>query len=331
MKGRGTAPAARAATALAIAALIGATLLSCGAADKAVRVAIVYGISIYDVSQPEGYSWNLRYCDDDADSMAAIFERSGYQVLRRITGNTGAGTELPDKERMRLDIQGLPAAVDRLVIYYSGHGTRRSVAGGGMEDFIVPFGGIDSAGIHPEALVSASELHGWLAACPARQIVLIMDSCYSGGFVSDSGEIDLAPPVYGPLDDYGPVTDYGPFSLELAPPLLMRFMLPLGAPSGALVLSAAGSEEFSWESGGHGIFTSALMEGAGTGTGRAPADASGDGIVSALEAYAFAAAKVNRDWNLAYATDYSYETGQYVDFFPHISSGSLDLALFSAP
>jgi hypothetical protein len=105
-----------------------------------------------------------------------------------------------------------------------------------------------------------------LDECPARRQVVVLDCCFSGAFaLTKSGR--------GPQD----------VGLE------QEFGLPQGR--GRVVLTASRATEFSFEGeslddgrGVASVFTSALVRGLRTGA----ADADGDGLVSASEAYAFA-------------------------------------------
>jgi uncharacterized caspase-like protein len=306
--------------------------LSCRIEDRASRVAFVYGISIYQPQYPEGdwRSVNLEYCDDDAASMAALLEASGYSVRRRITGLTEP-TPLnpPTKESMIADLASIGPETDRAVFYYSGHGFREDSV-----DYLVPYGAVSpSGGILTGNMVSVDEWNSWLSSCAAGQKICIFDSCYSGGFADRGGGADLSAPIFGPADAYGPTPAYAAGDPRLVSPLLIRFMQGFRESSGALVISAAGSEELSYESGtiGHGIFTGAILDGAvpEAGSGRAKADYDSDGVVSVVEAYRHAARIVDDSWNRAYGSSYDSNVGQYADYLPHVSGGALDSILFN--
>jgi hypothetical protein len=299
-----------------------AAFASCAFQDRADRMALVYGVSLYvgDI-EDDGYGPNLQFCDDDADSMGNLFERNGYTVLRRISGDTNPSAEVPSKAQLLADLASLPPELDRLVVYFSGHGDWNESAN---EHYILPYGAITGTPANwdfdIDAFMSAEELQNALALAHVPQTVLILDTCFSGGFVTEGAGIDMLPPSYDPADAYGGAFQSSPFSYELAPPLLFRFMSAIGENPGTIVLSAAGASEFSWEDSaeGHGIFTMALLASPSGG-----ADLSGDSSVSAFEAYAYAARYVNQAWNEAMGMS-------YYDFMPRLSPGSLDYALFSA-
>jgi hypothetical protein len=93
-----------------------------------------------------------------------------------------------------------------------------------------------------------------------------------------------------------------------------------------LALSAAGSEEVSWESSdfglGHGVFTNYLLEAADLG------DADGDGYVTVNEAYTYAKKQIRKNWNIDYLSSFYRDEW---DFLPHISGGAGDLVLYDKP
>ncbi len=309
---------------------------ACEFNDQSERIAFVYGISIYISTEPEGSRPNLQYCDDDADEMAKLLEASGYTVYRRITGNTAstfASGKLPSRQQIKADIASVPASVDRVVFYYSGHGLRTEGEAGAEVDYIVPYGAIDSSGaVLMPNLVSSLEFHSWIDTCAATQTICILDSCHSGGFVQVEGDVDFAAPMYGPQDPYGPLPSLELGDPRLLSPIMLRFMVSPAKPSQALVLSAAGAQDFSYESGGHGIFTKALLESVlppeNSLSSRSRADLDGDGYITVIEAFSHAALYVENEWNSGSGARL-YEAGMYADFFPHLSSGSLDSILFS--
>jgi hypothetical protein len=299
----------------------------CKIQDKANRVAYVYGISLYNRTSNEGDGNNLTYTDDDAASMATLLQASGYTVYSRISGVTGDTlSSLPTRAQIQADIATVPEGTDRVVFYYSGHGDRNSNRSA-ADDYIIPYN--ISNTIVSSDFISATEMHSWLAACSAKQKILILDSCYSGGFVSTEGELDLVPPIFGAGDEYGQAPSQGVLDPSLISPILTRFMAGKDNPSDALVLSAAGSMEASYEALGHGIFTGALLDCVTPYAGYtgARADKDNDGVISVMEAFEYAAMAVDITWN----QNAPYDSGlqQYADYFPHVSSGSLDSILFS--
>jgi len=68
----------------------------------------------------------------------------------------------------------------------------------------------------------------------------------------------------------------------------------------AIIISAAGAKELSWESSsfGHGIFTYYLLQSAQYG------DSDGDGFVSIVEAFAYASKALDANYNQSSGTPY---------------------------
>ena len=95
------------------------------------------------------------------------------------------------------------------------------------------------------------------------------------------------------------------------------------SPYGAQVLSAAGSDESSYENPtfpngaplAHGVMTYFLLQTA------ASADLNHDGHVTVLEAFAFVKAGIEKNWN-----PYYLPSNEALE--PHVSGGPVDFVLF---
>jgi len=198
-----------------------------------------------------------------------------------------------------------------VLIYFSGHGTVD-----GTTQYFIPYNGINpSTGeLVLGNCVSPDWLSTALAALPTKNVIVILDTCYSGGFVDSGSAIDTAPQDYSSLS--------GATETSTVISALSNFGELLSANADEknatppIVISAAGSEESSIETSkyGHGVFTYFLLASASSG------DSDGDGYVTATEAYAYAKEKVASAWNASYPGS---------DFMSHISGGARDLVLFS--
>ncbi|GAB2868787.1 hypothetical protein GCM10027277_42330 [Pseudoduganella ginsengisoli] len=134
------------------------------------KVAIVIGINEYaDKRIPQ-----LDTAVPDADAVARQLETSmGYEtrVLRNAT-----------KADIVAALQGVARELDpndSLVVYYAGHGYLRPVAKGQSQGYWIPSDGTVSS---PANWMSNADVSKLLANIPAKQVMLVSDSCYSGTF-----------------------------------------------------------------------------------------------------------------------------------------------------
>jgi uncharacterized caspase-like protein len=247
------------------------------------QYALVYGSDYQGsvVGPPLGFP------DDDAGAIADILDRKGYNVQKRINA---AATSA----QLETDIGSLSGMAEKdsmFLFYFSGHG--HSLGG---SEYIVFYDGV---------LVSDNELMRIISRVPSRQKVVIIDACYSGGFIGDSPGVDTE----------------GSSPVSSAAEAFSKYFANIRggdiAYTEAIVLTAAGARELSWETGGynHGVFTYFLLQ-----TPR-KADANNDGFVTASEAYYFAKNAVVSAWNSQHPAE---------SFYPHISGGAMDFVLFEA-
>jgi uncharacterized caspase-like protein len=293
-------------------ASLSAIASSCKPAEPmATRYALVYGVNSYP-----NLAWDnqLTYPDADADSMAALFRSSGYTDVK--VGKDAQATKaliLGDLNQAASTFPGLDSS-STFVFYFSGHGIASST-GLGEDTAIAPSDVVLS--LIPATAISAMELENALASLPTHNVIVILDTCFSGGFVSPGPAMDTAPQSYGPA-----AGGTSPFWLSAAMgnfgALLAATAKDAGRPA-PIVISAAGSQELSYEYGlpyAHGIFTFYLLEAAAKG------DLSGDGRISTTEAYAYVAQRMARDWN-------AQTSSGYQDYYPHLSGSPRALVLFT--
>jgi hypothetical protein len=298
------------------------------------RYAVVYGISDY-----QGTLYDLDCSDEDAHSMKSLLEGQGYSVQERVDS---AAT----RAQLESDIAEVAATAteqDLFLLYYSGHGGQgpanpqvgaETAAGSdSYEEWIFLWGslvytdnlppgdGLEDYSTDLSQTVNDDELAALLRRIPCAKKVVLIDSCFSGGFIGNGLEADGLPPEYSGsmvswLGDLGEA---------------MRLYANFGArgqdygsdipPDEALVISACGEREVSWEPlHGHGVFTYFLLASATGG------DANGDGYVTVSEAYDYIRRGINREWNAVYAPLHDSE----VIFAPHVSGGPVDYVLFSS-
>lgn len=117
----------------------------------------------------------------DAEEIARVLQSEyGYEV-----------TTLRDASRRDIvkglvKLAGTTSAADSVVVLYAGHGYLVAKTGLG---YWIPTDASPSAA---EGWISNSDITKLLAAIPARQLMLISDSCYSGSLTKEKGLADLS-------------------------------------------------------------------------------------------------------------------------------------------
>ncbi len=161
---------------------------------------------------------------------------------------------------VQLSVQG----GGRVYFYFSGHGAPDTSAAGSGTSFIVPTDG-DPQFLDATA-ISMKEILTKLGQSKARDVLAVVDSCFSG-----AGGRSVLPPGARPIVRV---------KEESAPPQLALF-------------SASSGNEISGptEAGDGGLFTQYVLQGLGT----AAADANGDGQVSLTELSQWVAPRVARE------------------------------------
>jgi len=239
------------------------------------QYAVVVGVADYP-----GTENDLNYTDDDAVAVAGpLLEDARWQEENvRLLSDEGA-TKGAFRQTL-LDLVAEASAGDLLLVYFSGHGTT------GPD--LPPYDELDgrdeylcSYGSSPEEFIRDDELSDWLANLPVQRIIVILDTCYSGGQIRSSvgGQVKGLGSTPLPLAGDG-------FSQDL-----QRLRLhPLDLPdlSGWLaVLTSSAEDELSWEFGppyGHGLFTYFLLQGM---DGWADTEGNANGETSAEECFSY--------------------------------------------
>ena len=145
------------------------------------RVGVFIGIS--DFLDPS--IRDLKVCHKDAQTMA--------DVMRTRCGLTDAVVLLNEQATLRnigeMITRRLPAATspgDTVIIYWSGHGARCSDNNGdekdGYDEYLVPYDGrlTDLATIRRTMLLDDA-FGRWVQELDGRKLVVILDTCHSGG------------------------------------------------------------------------------------------------------------------------------------------------------
>ncbi len=300
--------------------LIALVLASCAMPEAPARKALVYGISRYDVTVPASSYPNLTWTDEDASSMSMKLSESGWSVTEGIADSAINADNLDASRDMIMeDIESLRGFDGLVLFYYSGHGSRIN-----GESTIIPYGTVSN----PARWIRVSELYAKFESTGLSRVVIILDSCHSGGFVKEGTTSDAIPDVYGSLDDDGDIS-FSWFIDSLGPALISYLEHSDG--SGYVGISAAGSGELSYESSafgaGHGIFTYYMLESFTDAT----ADIDGDGLVTSTELFAYCSAHIDATWNSDNFQNYEYIDGKktYADYLPHLSGTPREYALWA--
>lgn len=216
------------------------------AADKR-RFAVVIGIERYREGLPRA-----DFAARDARTVTEYLRRLGYPDENVVT--------LLDDRALKSDVekyleQWLPAnagAGSSVLVYYSGHGAPNPASG---DSYLVPYDGdpsfIEATGVPLKRLYAA------LGRLPAKEVVVVLDSCFSGA----GGRSVLA---------------------KGARPLVVMRAAP--PPKGVTVLAASAADQISssYDEHGHGLFTYYLLKGIKEG---GAARAGGELDVPALFSY----------------------------------------------
>jgi len=330
-------------------AAVSCTLYDASTSDVK-RYALVYGMTNYVVydSSTDYNDPNLTYPSADAKSMAELLAGWGYTVKSRwvdagsnvYVDGTAVGTlsdasaQAPSEDVLKSDMQAIGSQMDSndlFYFYFSGHGTYDDSG----SEYFIPYGGIVgekiSSGVYAglnyyyanaDTCVSDTELGNYLTTyIPTSKRVVTLDTCYSGGFIGDTLEVDI---VADDTNTSSKKTSYSVSASTIASAIAnyagyTSYSSDGISPGKALVVSACGAGEYSTETDGygHGVMTYFLLN------TLSKADLNGDGSVTVLEWYSLAKAGVDEDWNsLSWVKYYGY------CMEPRVSGGPVDYVLF---
>lgn len=315
----------------AISALAGGcdlnSLLKQGSGKK---TAIVYGVNIYDAVHT---AKNLRYCVSDATGFGGALAAKGWNVMTQTDANAS-------KAQLATDIATVAASAEagqRVLFYYSGHGHTIPAGQSYAGEWIMPYGSVIYTSdyyLNMSNAINPAQLATMLQPLIDKRcnVVVVLDSCYSGGFVANGSYSSDLPADYGTTPYLGG-SSLGDSSMLFA---TIADYFSGGTQSGALsqpnvwVLSAAGSGEESFEdpsptgSVQHGYFTYGLIHAVDSSGGRMNADYNGDGYVTLQELYRYSKETVDGLWN-----KYNYANyGTNTQYLPHLSGNPLDILIY---
>lgn len=267
------------------------------------------GIGIDAYETPDVWK-TLDNAVNDVDRIRATLQESfafdtpDEWVLRDAGATRGAIRQLIDDLGRNLQPD------DNLVFFYAGHGAERATIFDGeivsRTGYIVPVGVKAAVEDAPSQYLEIDRLLADLAALPARHVLVILDSCYSG--MALEGDFKMR----------------GEEMTQQATDLISRRSRRVLTSAQADQLAADGGADFP----GNSLFTGWLTEGlrraaGGTEEGQPTPDADADGMITVTELFSFVSGRVGA----------ASESRQTPDFgaFKFDNRGELVLALETDP
>lgn len=212
--------------------------------------AVVIGISQYR----EEVIPKVPYAVKDAEAVAQLLETQAGIPKSQIKLLTDSKATLADFRNHIGDWLRMRVKPNSTVyVYYAGHGTPNPKTG---EAYLVPWEGHPD---FPSGLYPFNEMYVTLNKLPAKEVVVLLDSCFSGA----TGRSVLA---------------------KGARPMVISVENPLLAGGKVVVLAAASGAQISsdYVDRGHGLFTYYLLLGLQGG-----ADEDANGVITVEETYKF--------------------------------------------
>ncbi|HHE41299.1 MAG TPA: caspase family protein, partial [Dehalococcoidia bacterium] len=241
------------------------------------KYAVVVGVADYQ------YLNDLNYTDDDAqDFYNTLLHQCDFQSddIKLLTNSQATKSAIQDAITNWLDTR--EGAQSLVVVFFSGHGGNDMPDANGDEtyggdEYICPY---DSSLYSWAYDVSDDELDTWLSALESQNVVVFIDSCFSGGMIrgpQDAVSRGISKATGESLPAQAGVEGDG-FARDINKP-------------GRVVLTASSDTQYSWEFGAlqNGAFTYYLVEGLQSSS----ADTNGNGMVSAEEAHAYLQGRVD--------------------------------------
>jgi hypothetical protein len=236
--------------------------------------AVIVGVSSYQ------YVSDLKFCDDDAASLCSKLAPTwGADHVKLLVDS--AATKSAVSNAVSTWLAPLEDSDDTVLFFFSGHGGQGSDVApldeaDGQDEYICPYDSLTTSWLND---IRDDELGNWLNGLDASKIVVMLDTCFAGGFIDRMAlKSKIAKPAQS---DVSPAPNDG-FVKDLS-------------KSGRVILAASAEDEESEEltSLGHGLFSYYILEALGNFT---ITDANLNHEVSAEEVFGHVEPKV-----LAYA------------------------------
>jgi WD40 repeat protein len=228
-------------------------------------LAIIIGINAYSNGVPP-----LLNAVRDATTVAEALDRQGFEVLSLLDSQASLSAL---SLLLTHQLPALQPPLDRLLIYFAGHGLARTDEQNHFSGFLLP---ADARRDDPSSYWPMAFLRQALLHLPCRHLLLILDCCFAGAFPQES------------FRDLRPAQPHTPLFLERFRHFSSRrsFQLLLSASHDELAsdkLLAKPSQE-TLGSELHSPFALALLEALQPSS---PSDSNQDGLLTASELYTF--------------------------------------------
>ena len=232
------------------------------------RWAVVIGIDEY---RDPGIT-KLRYASADAKAIHEfLVTRAGFKRENTLLLLNRDATEANIRKALGEFLKQKALKEDEVLIYYAGHGTTEpdSSSEGGLAKYLVPYDA-DSESLYSTA-IPMSRFEEIFGRIQARKILLIQDTCFSGGSGTEARTFLRK-------------------GISRSVALTDRFLRDLSQREGRMVLTAADANQVSQESHElrHGIFTYYLLRGLA-----GDADLDKDGAITVRELHLYLQRKVH--------------------------------------
>jgi hypothetical protein len=148
------------------------TGLSRGTGTEIAAISINIGLNRVDPNHYNGWSGQLRACENDARDMEAIATSRGYSTILLLNQDATSARVLAELAKAARTLK----AGDMLLLTYSGHGGQVPAVNGGEED-----DGLDETWVLYDRMLIDNELFSmWSQFAAGVHIFMLSDSCHSG-------------------------------------------------------------------------------------------------------------------------------------------------------
>lgn len=299
------------------------------------RYALVYGVSDYS-NYDSGI--NLSFTDDDGVEVGELLAEKGFKVYLRVNDGSGSYPFAEDVKKASTDqleqdiamIRSILEKDDIFLFFFSGHGTYDNSTSSDDEgnlsepenEYVLLYPTASKNSLE-DILLCDNALGTEISTFKSKKNVILLDACNSGGFINNQNDVDRMNPAYSDDSEYR--SDV--FSLTLD-----TYFNSSSAdipPSDAIVITAAGELELSWEGGyfsNHGALSYGILKSAKKG------DENNDGYIDTGEIYRYTRDFVETNWNASwkYIQQQTGRSKEEIQFIPRISGGAVDYILFEA-